>query len=67
MESWILVIGIFFADHDEVHAKGPFSSEGNCQKLSGMLEMRKADWVSRCMPLAEFHLYYPDLELDRES
>jgi hypothetical protein len=68
MDKWILVIGVFFADHDELHAKGSFSSEDNCQKFVAMVGVgMHVDWLGRCMSQTDFRRHYPTLKLDEDS
>lgn len=68
MDQWILVIGIYFADHDETHALGPFGSERACVQRRAMIGMSMTEqWLGICFDEREFRRLYPGLELDHES
>jgi hypothetical protein len=68
VDKWVLVLGIFFADHDETHALGPFSSERNCVRRRAMIGMSLQDeWLGVCFDEREFRRRYPTLMLDVET
>jgi hypothetical protein len=67
-ETWILVLGIYFAGHDETHAIGPFSSERNCVRRRAMIGISMQEqWLGVCFTQAEFLRLYPSLTLDVET
>lgn len=68
MNKWVLLLSITIAGVDEHHAKGPFSSEGNCMRYVEMLHMSgRVGWIGRCVTEREWRTYYPDLPVDVES
>lgn len=65
---WILVLGIYFAGHDEMHALGPFGSERACIQRRAMIGMSmQQDWLGICFDEGEFRRLYPTLAVDTES
>jgi hypothetical protein len=65
---WILVLGIYFAGHDETHALGPFSSERNCTQRRALIGMSMpAPWLGICFTESDFLRLYPTLKLDEDS
>jgi hypothetical protein len=66
--KWVLVLGIYFAGHDEIHALGPFSSERNCTQRRAMIgPSMPAPWLGICFDEREFRRLYPGLTLDEDS
>lgn len=68
MDKYVLILGLFFADHKEVHAKGLFSTQVSCERFGAIVSRNTmVQNLYMCVTEETFRAAYTGVRMNEDS